>query len=256
MTAAVRAASAEAAAGAAQGPSRSRRQGRARRHADGELEGRAGQRRPRPAVGSANLPPSTGSTTPTARNSASRSSSACAGTARSSILRQFERRLQNDVAAETKAALTEVFRIGRCASTSGSRRPTGSRSTAGSRPTCSTPMRGHPAPGVAVELAELSAHGEPRIIASATHQSRRPHRPAADRRAADPDRTLRIALPRRRLFRAAGHAAVRPAVPRRGAGPVRGRRSGRPLSRAAAGHALELFDLSGQLMRATRLTWE
>ena len=49
-------------------------------------------------------------------------------------------------------------------------------------------------------------------------------------------------------FRAHRRRAARSAVPRRGADPLR-RRRGRALSRAAAGLALRLLDLSGQLMR-------
>ena len=56
-----------------------------------------------------NLPRSTGSTMPIATNSACRSSSACDGTARNSILRQFERRLRHDEATELDSALDRDF---------------------------------------------------------------------------------------------------------------------------------------------------
>jgi 2-oxo-4-hydroxy-4-carboxy-5-ureidoimidazoline decarboxylase len=85
-----------------------------------------------------------------------------------SILRQFERRLQNGVAAETKAALTEVFRIG--ALRLDQRVEAADKLKVHGR--LSTHVldthAGHPAAGVAIELAELSGHGEPRLIASAT----------------------------------------------------------------------------------------
>jgi 2-oxo-4-hydroxy-4-carboxy-5-ureidoimidazoline decarboxylase len=85
-----------------------------------------------------------------------------------SILRQFERRLQNGAAAETKAALTEVFRIGALrldqrVEATDKLKVHGRLSTH-----VLDTHAGHPAAGVAVELMELSAHGEPRMIASAT----------------------------------------------------------------------------------------
>jgi 2-oxo-4-hydroxy-4-carboxy-5-ureidoimidazoline decarboxylase len=85
-----------------------------------------------------------------------------------SILRQFERRLQNGAAAETKAALAEVFRIGALrldqrVEATDKLKVYGRLSTH-----VLDTHAGHPAAGVAVELMELSAHGEPRMIASAT----------------------------------------------------------------------------------------
>jgi len=85
-----------------------------------------------------------------------------------SILRQFERRLQNGVAAETKAALTEVFRIG--ALRLDQRVEAHDRLKVHGR--LSTHVldthAGHPAAGVTIELLELPVHGEPRLIAKAT----------------------------------------------------------------------------------------
>jgi 2-oxo-4-hydroxy-4-carboxy-5-ureidoimidazoline decarboxylase len=85
-----------------------------------------------------------------------------------SILRHFERRLQNGVAAETKAALTEVFRIGALrldqkVEAADKLKVHGRLSTH-----VLDNHAGHPASGVTVELAELSANGPPRMIASAT----------------------------------------------------------------------------------------
>jgi 2-oxo-4-hydroxy-4-carboxy-5-ureidoimidazoline decarboxylase len=85
-----------------------------------------------------------------------------------SILRQFERRLQNGVAAETKAALTEVFRIG--ALRLDQRVEAADRLKVYGR--LSTHVldthAGHPAAGVVIELNELPAHGEHRQIARVT----------------------------------------------------------------------------------------
>ena len=85
-----------------------------------------------------------------------------------SILRLFERRLQNGVAAETKAALTEVFRIGALrldqkVEAADKLKVHGRLSTH-----VLDNHAGHPASGVTVELAELAGHGPPRTIASAT----------------------------------------------------------------------------------------
>jgi 2-oxo-4-hydroxy-4-carboxy-5-ureidoimidazoline decarboxylase len=85
-----------------------------------------------------------------------------------SILRHFERRLQNGVAAETKAALTEVFRIGALrldqkVEAADKLKVHGRLSTH-----VLDNHAGHPAAGVTVELAELPGNGPPRMIASAT----------------------------------------------------------------------------------------
>ncbi len=85
---------------------------------------------------------------------------------RASILRQFERRLQNTTAAELEAALTEIFRI--AALRLDQRIEAADRLAVHGR--LSTHVldthRGQPAQGVAIELLELSREPEPRLIAS------------------------------------------------------------------------------------------
>ncbi|MFL6798870.1 MAG: 2-oxo-4-hydroxy-4-carboxy-5-ureidoimidazoline decarboxylase [Xanthobacteraceae bacterium] len=85
-----------------------------------------------------------------------------------SILHQFERRLQNGAAAETKAALTEVFRI--AALRLDQRVEAADKLKVHGR--LSTHVldthAGHPAGGVTVELLELPNHGPPRVLAKTT----------------------------------------------------------------------------------------
>lgn len=85
-----------------------------------------------------------------------------------SILREFARRLQHNAAAETKSALAEVFRIG--ALRLDQRIEAADKLKVHGR--LSTHVldthAGHPAAGVAIELLELAAHGEPRVVAKAT----------------------------------------------------------------------------------------
>ena len=87
---------------------------------------------------------------------------------RDSILRQFERRVQNGAAAETEAALDEIFRI--AALRLDQRVAAADRLKVHGR--LSTHVldthAGRPAAGVAVELVELSANGEHVTIARAT----------------------------------------------------------------------------------------
>ncbi len=85
-----------------------------------------------------------------------------------SILRQFERRLQNGVAAETKTALTEVFRIGALRLDQRVEAPDKLRVNGRLSTHVLDTHAGHPASGVTIELAELSAHAEPRTVAHAT----------------------------------------------------------------------------------------
>ncbi len=84
---------------------------------------------------------------------------------RDSILQQFERRLLNDTATETRAALDEIFRIAALRLDQHVAAP--DRLAVHGR--LSTHVldtyAGRPAAGVAVELLELS--GEPRLIAAA-----------------------------------------------------------------------------------------
>src|SRR6266480_1640327 len=82
-----------------------------------------------------------------------------------SILKQFERRLQNSAAAETDTALGEIFRI--AALRLDQRLEAADRLDVHGR--LSTHVldthSGRPAAGVAIELLELSVSGEPRVIA-------------------------------------------------------------------------------------------
>ena len=85
-----------------------------------------------------------------------------------SILQQFERRLQNTMSAETETALGEIFRI------------TALRLDQRIEATDGLEVHGHlsthvldtqagrPATGVTIELLELSANGEQRVIARAS----------------------------------------------------------------------------------------
>ncbi len=85
-----------------------------------------------------------------------------------SILQQFERRLQSNMAAETETALGEIFRI--TALRLDQRLEAAERLDVHGR--LSTHVldthSGRPAAGVTIELLELSAGGEPRVIARAT----------------------------------------------------------------------------------------
>jgi 2-oxo-4-hydroxy-4-carboxy-5-ureidoimidazoline decarboxylase len=95
-----------------------------------------------------------------------------------SILRQFERRLQNNLATETKAALSEIFRI--VALRLDQRVEAADRLPVQGR--LSTHVLdthgGHPAAGVTIELLELSANGERRVIVStATNRDGRTDQP-------------------------------------------------------------------------------
>ena len=85
-----------------------------------------------------------------------------------SILQQFERRLQNSMAAETETALGEIFRI--TALRLDQRLEAADRLDVHGR--LSTHVldthSGRPAAGVTIELLELSASGEQRVIARAT----------------------------------------------------------------------------------------
>jgi 2-oxo-4-hydroxy-4-carboxy-5-ureidoimidazoline decarboxylase len=85
-----------------------------------------------------------------------------------SILQQFERRLQNSMAAETETALGEIFRI--TALRLDQRLEAADRLDVHGR--LSTHVldthSGRPAAGVTIELLELSTSGEHRVIARAT----------------------------------------------------------------------------------------
>ncbi len=86
---------------------------------------------------------------------------------KASILREFERRLNNDAAAERNTALTEIFRIAALR--------LDQRVTAPDRLKVHGHLSthvldihgGHPAEGVLIELYEIEAFGAPRIIKQA-----------------------------------------------------------------------------------------
>jgi 2-oxo-4-hydroxy-4-carboxy-5-ureidoimidazoline decarboxylase len=95
-----------------------------------------------------------------------------------SILRQFERRLKNDSAAERQAALAEIFRI--VALRLDLRVAAPDRLKVHGR--LSTHVldthRGSPAPGIAVELLEIAASGSSRVVTRAvTNADGRTDRP-------------------------------------------------------------------------------
>ena len=106
---------------------------------------------------------------------------------------------------------------------------------------------GKPAAGIAVELVELSDLGASRVVTRAvTNADGRTDQPLIGGRPV-PIGRYELTFSVGRLFRGAAGADVRPAVPRPDPAAVFGQRSRRPSPRAAAGHALELCDLSGQL---------
>jgi 2-oxo-4-hydroxy-4-carboxy-5-ureidoimidazoline decarboxylase len=85
-----------------------------------------------------------------------------------SILHEFARRLKNNVAAETKMALTEVARIGALRLDQRVEAPDKLKVHGRLSTHVLDNHAGHAAGGVAVELLELAAHGEPRVVASTT----------------------------------------------------------------------------------------
>jgi len=85
-----------------------------------------------------------------------------------SILHQFEHRLRNNVAAETKTALGEVFRIVALRLDQRVEAPDKLKVHGRLSTHVLDTQAGHPAGGVAIELLELAAHGHPRVVASAT----------------------------------------------------------------------------------------
>jgi 2-oxo-4-hydroxy-4-carboxy-5-ureidoimidazoline decarboxylase len=83
-----------------------------------------------------------------------------------SILREFERRLENVTEAEVESALTEIFRI--AALRLDQRVEAADRLKVHGRLSTHVldTQRGLPAEGVLIELLELSKDGEPRLVAS------------------------------------------------------------------------------------------
>jgi 5-hydroxyisourate hydrolase-like protein (transthyretin family) len=106
---------------------------------------------------------------------------------------------------------------------------------------------GRPAAGIAVELVELSDLGASRVVARATTNGDG-HRSAVDSRSTGADLSLRIDFQRRELFCGTATGNVRSAVSRPNSTAVFGERARMPSPCAASGHALELRDLSGELI--------
>ena len=101
---------------------------------------------------------------PTAPSSACRSSSASAVTARTSILRAFARRLENDAATEQKTALAEIFRIAALRLDQRVTAPDRLKVYGHLSTHVLDTHGGHPAAGVAVELCEIAAGGAARTL--------------------------------------------------------------------------------------------
>ena len=169
-----------------------------------------------------------------------------------SILRQFERRLQNDVGAETDAALAEIFRI---AALRLDQRVAAAGSAQGARPPVD-PCARHPwrpAGGgrARSSWSELSANWRARRDRARDHQSRRPHRRAPDRSGGRcRSRATNCASTSRGYFARLGTPQGDPpfldTVPVRFAVAEPEGHYHVPL----AGDAVELFDLSRQLTTA------
>jgi 2-oxo-4-hydroxy-4-carboxy-5-ureidoimidazoline decarboxylase len=84
-----------------------------------------------------------------------------------SILQQFERRLQNTMSAETKTALGEIFRIAALRLDQRIEAADGLEVHGHLSTHVLDTQAGRPAIGVTIELLELSANGEQRMIARA-----------------------------------------------------------------------------------------
>jgi 2-oxo-4-hydroxy-4-carboxy-5-ureidoimidazoline decarboxylase len=85
-----------------------------------------------------------------------------------SILQQFERRLQNTMSAETETALGEIFRIAALRLDQRIEAADGLKVHGRLSTHVLDTQAGRPAAGVTIELLELSANGEQRMIARAT----------------------------------------------------------------------------------------
>jgi 2-oxo-4-hydroxy-4-carboxy-5-ureidoimidazoline decarboxylase len=85
-----------------------------------------------------------------------------------SILQQFERRLQNPMSAETETALGEIFRIAALRLDQRIEAADGLEVHGRLSTHVLDTQAGRPAAGVTIELLELSANGEERLIARAT----------------------------------------------------------------------------------------
>ena len=87
---------------------------------------------------------------------------------KASILREFERRLTNDAAAERKTALAEIFRIAALRLDQRVTAPDRLKVHGHLSTHVLDTHGGHPAAGVAVELCEIAASGEARTLKRAT----------------------------------------------------------------------------------------
>ena len=104
---------------------------------------------------------------------------------------------------------------------------------------------GRPAAGIAIELTELSELGAARVVTRAvTNSDGRTDQPLIGGRPV-PIGRYELTFQRRRLFCRSRRADVGSAVSRPHSAALFGERSRRPSPRAAAGHAVELCDLSG-----------
>jgi len=81
-----------------------------------------------------------------------------------SILREFEKRLKNDAAAEQKTALTEIFRIAALRLDQRVTAPDRLKVHGHLSTHVLDTHGGHPAAGVAIELCEIAASGATRVI--------------------------------------------------------------------------------------------
>jgi len=81
-----------------------------------------------------------------------------------SILREFEKRLKNDAAAEQKTALTEIFRIAALRLDQRVTAPDRLKVHGHLSTHVLDTHGGHPAAGVAIELCEVAASGATRVI--------------------------------------------------------------------------------------------
>jgi len=99
-----------------------------------------------------------------------------------SVLRQFERRLRNDAAVETQAALSEIFRIAALRLDQRVEAPERLQVHGRLSTHVLDTRGGHPAAGVAVELFELLAGGHFHIATAATNRDGRTDAPLIDGR--------------------------------------------------------------------------
>ncbi len=208
--------------GVDQGPSRSRRQGGARRDDDRGFQGGAGERRSRSAVrgGIRRFHRLNDAYRAKFGNAVHRLRAAAQQGFDPAPIRASPAKTART--AEPKAALDrDVPHRGAAARPAGRGRRHAQGERARCRPTCSIPMRGHPAAGVAIELLELSDDGDAALAsrAPATNRDGRTDQPLIGGRPVPIGRyELRFHVGD--YFARAGRAAQRPALPRRGAGAI------------------------------------